>query len=151
LNTNIDIYTDGGCHTISGMGGWAAIIYDSPTPVEKSGYEPDTTNQRMELGAAIEALNYLEQHSRVRLYSDSAYLIDGMNERWYLKWQQNGWKTAKKKPVVNPDLWKELVKLSQFHNVTWMKVKGHAGIPANERCDALVQLEISRGRNPVNR
>ena len=151
MDTNIDVYTDGGCHSISGMGGWAAIIYDGPTPVEKSGYEPETTNQRMELMAAIEGLNYLEQPSEVRLYSDSAYLINGMNQRWYVKWQQNGWKNAKKKPVENPDLWKEIVKLSQFHKVTWMKVKGHAGIPANERCDSLVRLEMIRGLTPVHR
>lgn len=151
MDTNIDVYTDGGCHSISGMGGWAAIFYDGPTPVEKSGYEPDTTNQRMELRAAIEGLNNLEHPSKVRLYADSAYLINGMNQRWYVKWQQNGWKNAKKKPVANSDLWRELVKLSQFHNVTWMKVKGHAGIPANERCDALVRLEIARGLKLVHR
>ncbi len=141
----IDIYTDGGCHGISGRGGWAAIIYDGPKPVEISGHETSTTNQRMELRAAIEGLKYLEHPSKVRLYADSAYLINGMNQRWYLRWEQNGWKNAKKKPVENPDLWKELVELSRFHNVTWMKVKGHAGIPANERCDALVRLEMTNG------
>jgi ribonuclease HI len=144
LNT-IDIYTDGGCHGISGMGGWAAMIYDGPRPVEISGYETDATNQKMELRAAIEGLGYLEQPSQVRLYSDSAYVINGMKQRWYLKWEQNGWKTANKKPVKNADLWKELVEVSRFHRVTWMKVRGHAGIPANERCDALVRLEMARG------
>jgi ribonuclease HI len=144
LNT-IDIYTDGGCHGISGIGGWAAMIYDGPRPVEISGYETDTTNQKMELRAAIEGLEYLEQPSQVRLYSDSAYLINGMNQRWHLKWEQNGWKTANRKPVKNAKLWKELVELSRFHTVTWMKVRGHAGIPANERCDALVRLEMARG------
>lgn len=141
----IDIYTDGGCHGISRIGGWAAMIYDGPRPVEISGYETDTTNQRMELRAAIEGLEHLEQPSQVRLYSDSAYLINGMKQRWYLKWEQNGWKTANKKPVKNAVLWKELVELCRFHTVTWMKVRGHAGIPANERCDALVRLEMARG------
>jgi ribonuclease HI len=141
----VDVYTDGGCHVISGRGGWAAMIYDGPRPVEISGYESDTTNQKMELRAAIEGLEYLEQPSQVRLYSDSAYLINGMTQRWHLKWEQNGWKTANKKPVKNADHWKELMELSQFHTVTWMKVRGHAGIPANERCDALVRLEMSRG------
>src|SRR5215217_3519117 len=122
------------------MGGGAAIIYDGPTPVEKSGYEPDTTNQRMELRAAIEGLNNLEHPSKVRLYSDSAYLINGMNQRWYLKWEQNGWKNAKRKPVENSGLWKELVELSRYHTIEWMKVKGHAGVRANERCDALVRF-----------
>jgi ribonuclease HI len=144
LGTYIDVYTDGGCHTPSGIGGWAAIIYDNPRSTEISGHESDTTSQRMELRAAIEGLTYLEQPSEVRLYSDSAYLVNGMNQRWYVKWQRNGWKNAKKKPVENPNLWKELVELSLFHNVPWMKVKGHAGIPANERCDALVRLEINR-------
>jgi ribonuclease HI len=121
------------------------MIYDGSGPVEISGYETDTTNQKMELRAAIEGLGFLEQPSQVRLYSDSAYLINGMNQRWYLKWEQNGWKIANKKPVKNDDLWKELVELSRFHTVTWMKVRGHAGIPANERCDALVRLEMARG------
>lgn len=140
-----DIYTDGGCHGHSGTGGWAALIYDNPRPTEISGYESDTTNQRMELSAAIEALRFLGERTRnVRLFSDSAYLINGMNQRWYAKWQQNGWKNAKKKPVENPDLWKELVRLSEQHTVEWVKVKGHAGIGANERCDALVRIEMRR-------
>ena len=121
------------------------MIYDDPRPVEISGYETDTTNKKMELRAAIEGLGYLEQPSQVRLYSDSAYLINGMNQEWHLKWEQNGWKTANKKPVKNADLWKEFVRLSRHHTVEWIKVKGHAGIPANERCDALVRLEMARG------
>lgn len=143
--SRIDVYTDGGCHIHSGVGGWASIIYDNPRPAEISGYETDTTNQRMELRAAIQGLKYLDDPSQVRLYSDSAYLINGMNQRWYLKWEQNGWKNSKKKPVENPDLWKELVELSRYHDIHWTKVKGHAGIGANERCDALVRLEMSRG------
>ncbi len=141
----MDIYTDGGCHNPSGVGGWAAIIYGGSEPVEISGYETDTTNQKMELRAAIEALKRLEQPTQVRLHSDSAYLINGMNQQWYLKWQQNGWKNAKRKPVENADLWKALVELARYRTIEWEKVKGHAGVRANERCDALVRLEIARG------
>jgi ribonuclease HI len=142
----VDVYTDGGCHTCSGVGGWAVIVYEGSRPIEMSGHEAGTTNQRMELRAAIEGLKRLENPRRVRLFSDSAYLINGMNQQWYLKWEQNGWKNSKKKPVENPDLWKELVTLSRYHTVEWRKVKGHAGIGANERCDALVQREISMAR-----
>ena len=142
----VDLYTDGGCHTRSGVGGWAALIYDGSRPIEISGHKSDTTNQRMELRAVIEALRSLgEQPRKVRLFSDSAYLVNGMNQQWHLKWEQNGWKNAKKKPVENPDLWKQLVRLSERHTVEWKKVKGHAGIGANERCDALVRIEMSRG------
>lgn len=142
-----EVYTDGGCHTQSGVGGWAAIIYDGPTPTEISGHETDTTNQRMELRAAIEALKRLEHPRQVRLFSDSAYLINGMNQQWFIKWEQNGWKNSKKKPVENPVLWKEIVRLSRYHTVEWVKVKGHSGIGANERCDALVRIEMSKGRS----
>lgn len=99
----------------------------------------------MELRAAIEGLKYLENPRRVRLFSDSAYVINGMNQQWYLKWEQNGWKNATKKPVKNRKLWEELVGLSKYHAVEWRKVKGHSGIGANERCDALVSIEIARG------
>ena len=142
----MDVYTDGGCLDNPGPGGWAAVIYDGSKSTEISGFESSTTNQRMELRAAVEALKRLEAPRQVRLYSDSAYLINGMNQRWYLKWEQNGWRNSKKKPVENPDLWKELVRLSKQHTVEWVKVKGHAGIGANERCDALVQLEIAKAK-----
>jgi ribonuclease HI len=98
----------------------------------------------MELRAAIEGLRYLTDPSHVKLHSDSAYLINGMKRQWYLKWQDNGWLNSKKKPVENQDLWKELIDLSGHHDVSWMKVKGHAGVGANERCDALVRLEMFR-------
>lgn len=141
----VDVYTDGGCYGNPGPGGWATIIYDNFRPIEISGHETDTTNQRMELKAAIEALKHLEHPRRVRLFSDSAYLINGMNQQWFIKWKQNGWKNSKKKPVENPDLWKELVELSKYHTVEWRKIKGHSGIGANERCDALVRIEMARG------
>ncbi len=141
----VEIYTDGGCHGNPGPGGWAALIYDGSRPTEISGHEANTTNQQMELRAAIEGLKYLEHPRQIKLYSDSAYLINGMNQQWYLKWEQNGWKNATKKPVKNRNLWEELMKLSRHHTVEWKKVKGHSGIGANERCDALVSLEIARG------
>lgn len=147
----MDVYTDGGCLGNPGPGGWAALIYDGPKPMEISGFEKGTTNQRMELKAAIESLRYLADPSHVRLYSDSAYLINGMKQKWYLKWQVNGWLTSKKKPVENQDLWKELIKLSEHHTVEWEKVKGHSGVGANERCDTLVQLEIAKGTGRTDR
>jgi ribonuclease HI len=142
----VEMYTDGGCRINPGPGGWAAVIYEGPKPEEIYGYEKSTTNQRMELRAAVEGLRYLKEPSRVRLYSDSAYLLNGMNEGWLINWERNGWKTAKKRPVKNADLWRELLEHSRFHDVEWIKVKGHAGNPGNERCDALVKLAMDRGR-----
>jgi ribonuclease HI len=142
----VDIYTDGGCRGNPGPGGWAAIIYGGPKPKEISGAEKNTTNQRMELRAAIEGLRYLKEPSRVTLSSDSAYLLNAMNEGWLVNWERNGWKTTKKKPVKNADLWRQLLELARIHEVKWMKVKGHAGNPGNERCDVLVKLAMNRGR-----
>lgn len=139
---DIEIYTDGGCIGETGTGGWAAVVHTEITPVEISGWEHDTTNQRMELMAAMKGLEWLGEPSQVTLCSDSAYLINGMNQRWYEKWRENGWKNAKKKPVQHADLWRELVRLSELHRVTWTKVKGHSGVPSNERCDYLVQMAI---------
>ena len=140
----LDVYTDGGCCGNPGPGGWAALIYDGPKPIEVSGHERSSTNHRMELKAAIEVLKHLDGYRFVRLHSDSAYLINGMNRKWYLNWERNGWKNRKNKPVQNPDLWKELIELSKHHSVEWVKVMGHAGNGANERCDALVRLEWAK-------
>jgi ribonuclease HI len=142
----VDIYTDGGCRGNPGPGGWAALIYEGPRAEEIYGAEKNTTNQRMELRAAIEGLRYLKEPSRVRLYSDSTYLLNAMNKGWLVKWERNGWKTADKKPVKNADLWRELLELSRIHAVRWVKVKGHVGNPGNERCDALVKLAMNRER-----
>jgi ribonuclease HI len=138
------VYTDGGCQGNPGVGAWAALIYEGPKPREIWGVERQTTNNQMELRAAIEALRALEEPSKVRLFSDSAYLINCMNEGWYLNWERNGWKNSKKKPVENANLWRELLELARYHEVKWIKIDGHAGIGANERCHALVQLAISR-------
>ena len=142
----VEMYTDGGCRGNPGPGGWAVVVYESPKPEEIYGYENNTTNQRMELRAAIEGLQYLKEPSRVRLYSDSAYLLNAMNEGWLANWESNGWKTAKKTPVKNADLWRNLLELARIHEVEWVKVKGHAGNPGNERCDALGKLAMDRGR-----
>ncbi len=139
---NVDIYTDGGCRINPGPGGWAALIYEGPTPQEVYGAERDTTNQRMEIRAAIEGLKRLQEPRRVRLFSDSAYIINCMNDGWHLKWRRNGWKNSAKKPVKNADLWQELLRVSGLHSVTWVKVKGHGGVAANERCHNLVRLAI---------
>lgn len=143
------IFTDGGCITEERIGGWAAIISSGSSPLELSGGERDTTNQRMELKAAIEGLKSLEKPSKVKLHSDSAYLINCMNQRWYEKWRTNGWKNAKKKPVENRDLWEELLRISSVHDVEWIKVKGHSGVKGNERCDALVRKEIDKMLTPT--
>jgi ribonuclease HI len=143
----VEMYTDGGCRGNPGPGGWAAVIYDGgPKPEEIYGAEEQTTNQRMELRAAIEGLRRLRSPSRVRLYSDSAYLLNAMSQGWLVGWERNGWKRADNKPVKNAALWRELSELARSHEVEWVKVKGHAGNPANERCHALVQLAMDRGR-----
>jgi len=143
----VEIYTDGGCRGNPGPGGWAAIIYDGgPKPREISGAQRSTTNQQMELQAAIEGLRSLGSPigspSSVRLYSDSAYLINAFKEGWLDGWERNGWRKANKKPVMNADLWKELLEVASQHEVEWIKVEGHTGNATNERCHQLVQLAI---------
>lgn len=111
---------------------------------ELSGGEPETTNQRMELTAAVAGLGALKEPCRVLLYSDSAYLINAFRQRWLDNWQRNGWKNSKKEPVVNQDLWKELLRLTALHEVEWHKVRGHMGDTENERCDLLARQAIQR-------
>lgn len=139
-----EIYTDGGCLGNPGKGAWAAVTYHGPKPTEISGVERETTNNRMELRAAIAGLKQLKEPTHIRLHSDSAYLVNGMRQRWYSKWEKNGWRTTNKKPVQNADLWRELVTLSRYHEVKYVKISGHAGVPANERCHTLVQLAMNR-------
>lgn len=140
------VYTDGGClGHVEGRGAWAAVIYDEdPKPMEIWGSERHTTNSRMELRAAIEALKALKEPRRVRVHSDSAYLVNAFEMGWIDKWQGNGWKTSRKKPVENQDLWRELLDLTTFHDVEWVKVPGHAGVPGNERANSLVQMAMAR-------
>ncbi|MBQ3079045.1 MAG: ribonuclease HI [Clostridia bacterium] len=143
---NVTIYTDGACSGNPGPGGWGAILMYGEHKKELSGYEKETTNNRMELTAAIVALMALTVPCAVDLYSDSAYLVNAFNQRWIPSWIKNGWKKADKKPVENADLWKMLVELTGVHNVTFHKVKGHASNEYNNRCDELATGEIKKNR-----
>lgn len=143
MDKTITIYTDGACSGNPGKGGWGALLMYGNTRKEISGYEPATTNNRMEMMAAIKALEALKEPCRVDLYSDSAYLVNAMNQGWLKRWQKNGWKTTSKKPVENIDLWKKIVKLTTLHCVTFHKVKGHSDNPYNNRCDELARLAIT--------
>jgi ribonuclease HI len=141
------IYTDGACEGNPGPGGWAAIIIEGGHQRELSGAELDTTNQRMELTAAIRGLKALKGGPRqVALYSDSAYVVNCFRDKWYERWRQNGWRNAQKRPVENRDLWEELVALHEKHDVTWHKVAGHTGDPLNERADRLARAAILKLR-----
>jgi len=142
---NVTIYTDGACSGNPGPGGWGAILMYGKFRRELSGYEPHTTNNRMELYAAIRALEALKEPCRVELYTDSAYLCNAFNQHWVSGWQRNGWKTSTKKDVENRDLWETLISLSGLHSITWHKVKGHSDNPHNNRCDALARAAISQG------
>ncbi|EFO34465.1 ribonuclease HI [Roseibium sp. TrichSKD4] len=132
------IYTDGACSGNPGPGGWGAILRFGQHEKELSGGEGETTNNRMELTAAIKALNTLTRPCAVDLYTDSTYVRSGISE-WMKGWKARGWKTADKKPVKNADLWQELDEARDRHDVTWHWVKGHAGHPDNERADELAR------------
>jgi len=131
------IYTDGSCEGNPGRGGWAAILQYNNTERVISGGEPDTTNNRMELTAALNALKALKMPCSVKLHTDSQYLKRAFTDRWIRKWQANGWMTSKRQPVKNQDLWKELWKLIQIHDVEWIKVKAHANNKLNNRVDQI--------------
>ena len=139
--TEVVIYTDGACSGNPGPGGWGVVMRWQGTEKEMYGAEPLTTNNRMELMAAIQALEALQRPSTVILHTDSKYLLDGIT-KWIQGWQRNGWKTAAKKPVKNDDLWRRLVEAMRPHDVSWVWVKGHAGDPGNERADALARRGI---------
>jgi len=134
----VSIYTDGSCLGNPGPGGWGAILVYGDAEKELSGAEDNTTNNRMELMAAIMALEALNRPVDVTLTSDSVYLKDGIT-KWIHGWKKNGWKTAAKKPVANQDLWERLDAAITPHRITWAWVKGHAGHPMNERCDELAR------------
>ena len=133
---SVEIFTDGACRGNPGPGGWAALIRSGTREKEISGGEALTTNNRMELTAAIEALNALKRPCRVELHTDSNYVRDGIT-KWIHAWQRNGWRTADKKPVKNAELWQRLLAASEPHRIEWIWVKGHAGHPDNERADKL--------------
>lgn len=140
----IDIYTDGACSGNPGPGGWGALLLYNGHEKEICGGERETTNNRMELMAAIQALEALKQPSRVRLHTDSVYVRDGITQ-WIERWKRNGWRTAAKKPVKNIDLWQRLEHAADRHDLEWHWVKGHAGHPQNERADQLARDGMARG------
>src|SRR5215472_8045786 len=135
------IYTDGACSRNPGPGGWGVVLQLQGKEKELYGSDPLTTNNRMELMAAIQALEALKRPMKVSLHTDSKYLLDGIT-KWVEGWQRNGWKTAAKKPVKNDDLWRRLIEAMKPHDVSWVWVKGHAGDPGNERADALARRGI---------
>lgn len=136
------IYTDGACSGNPGRGGWGAVLMYGEHLKEISGGDSQTTNQRMELQAAVEALKLLKKPCKVKLHSDSAYLINCFKSRWYVSWEKNGWVNSKKEPVANRDLWEPLIEMYQMHKIEWVKVKGHAGVKWNERCDELARAAV---------
>jgi ribonuclease HI len=140
----VTIYTDGACSGNPGPGGWGAILAFGDHEKELKGGEPHTTNNRMELMAAIRALDALKKPSAVTLYTYSKYVMDGLT-KWLPRWKANGWKTADKKPVKNDDLWRALDEAVTRHDVVWRWVQGHAGHLENERADLLARSAIPKG------
>jgi len=139
------IHTDGGSEGNPGPGGWAAVLQYGPHTKEISGGEPATTNNRMELQAAIAALSRLKEPCEIEFFTDSEYLREGITS-WITGWKARGWQTMDKKPVKNDDLWRKLDELAARHQITWRWLKGHAGHPLNERCDQLAGMEIAKIR-----
>lgn len=134
---HVDIFTDGACSGNPGPGGWGAILRYKGHEKELSGGEKNTTNNRMELSAVINALASLKEPCEVKLYSDSQYVCNALKQGWAKKWKANGWMRNKKDPALNPELWEKLLELCDLHKVEIIWVKGHAGHPENERCDRL--------------
>ena len=133
----IQIYTDGACKGNPGPGGWGAILRYKDKEKELSGFEPNTTNNRMEITALIKALEKLKEPCDITLYSDSQYVCNAITKGWAKKWKNNNWMRNKKEPALNPDLWEKLLSLIEKHKLEVIWVKGHAGHPENERCDRL--------------
>ena len=139
----VDLYTDGACSGNPGPGGWGAVLLWGSHRKELSGGERETTNNRMELMAVIRGIEALNRITRVKIHTDSTYVMKGMTE-WLPSWKQRGWKTAGKKPVKNADLWQRLERALIEHHVQWKWVKGHSGVPENERADELARMAIPR-------
>ena len=153
MQRRVQIYTDGACRGNPGPGGWGATLELGSHCRELSGAESLTTNNRMELTAVIRALEALKRSTVVDLYTDSEYVRRGITE-WLISWKARGWRTADKKPVKNQDLWVELDQLAQQHEIAWHWVKGHSGVPGNERVDQLANVAIDQlmaGMNATNR
>lgn len=137
----VTVYTDGACSGNPGPGGWGAVLYYKTLRKEISGGEADTTNNRMEMTALIRALSLLKEPCLVHLYSDSKYVIDGLQKGWAEGWKRRGWKKSDGKPALNPDLWAQLLELTSIHKLDYHWLKGHAGHPENERCDEMAVAE----------
>ena len=146
----IDIYTDGACSGNPGPGGWGVVLIYQENKKELSGYQPETTNNRMELFAAIQGLSALKESCVVNLYSDSSYLVNAFEKQWIEKWQRNGWKTSTKSPVENQDLWKLLLIHVRKHQVRFIKVKGHSDNQYNNRCDEMAVAAIKNGQGRIS-
>jgi ribonuclease HI len=145
-HNKIEIYTDGACSGNPGPGGWGAVLIYKEHQKKISGAERETTNNRMEIRAVIEALKALKKSSQVIVYTDSKYVQSGINE-WIHSWKANGWKNAAKKPIKNVDLWRELDEQAAKHSVEWIWVKGHSGHEFNDMADELAREAISKKRN----
>ncbi|HKI58671.1 MAG TPA: ribonuclease HI [Trueperaceae bacterium] len=145
---HVTAYTDGSCETQTGDGGWAYLLVYDRARKRASGFEAGTTNNRMELTAAVRALKALREPCRVTIVTDSQYLKKAFTDGWLDSWQRNGWRTAGRKPVKNQDLWRELLELEGRHRVEWSWTRGHAGHPENEEVDALA-LAARRRRRAV--
>ncbi len=141
---HVDIFTDGACSGNPGPGGWGAILRYKDTDKCISGGEAETTNNRMELSAVIEAMKLLKEPCEVTLWTDSKYVADGLGKGWAAGWKKNGWRKADKKPALNPDLWDELLGLYDKHSVTIQWIKGHASHPENEKCDKMAVAESQK-------
>ena len=141
---SVEIFTDGACSGNPGPGGYGVILRCGVHEKELSGGASETTNNRMELTAAIEGLSCLKERCAVTLYSDSKYLIDAIDKGWVYKWRDNGWMRNKKEKALNPDLWERVLDLFELHDVKLVWVKGHAGHPENERCDRLAVMESQK-------
>lgn len=140
----VTIYTDGACSGNPGPGGWGAVLIHGDLRKEITGGSRQTTNNRMELTAALEALRKLKQPSRVKLYTDSAYLANCFKQKWYVNWEKRGWRNSRGEPVENKDLWQELLREVRKHEVEFIKVKGHSDVELNNRCDELARGAIPR-------
>lgn len=145
----VKIYTDGACSGNPGPGGWGIILMHEDKMKEFSGFEPMTTNNRMELTAVVKALSMLKKKCNVEVYSDSAYVVNAINQNWIQGWRNNGWKNSDREQVKNLELWHELNKLITYHNVTFYKVQGHSDNEFNNRCDELATSEIAKNQDSV--
>lgn len=143
---DIVIYTDGACSGNPGPGGWGVVLFYGENKKELSGFEEETTNNRMELMAAIQALQALKEPCKVKIHSDSAYVVNCFKQGWHKNWVKNGWKNSKKQPVENQDLWKQLLSLMEDHQVEYIKVKGHSDNQWNNRCDELATGAVAKNR-----